>query len=85
MSAASGYAAYYLQSQANKNVKACSYLDPISIDIVALAAGLFLIVEGLTDIVKHKHSPVRSQVSRFLRVCFGVSIVVIHIMQFIRK
>lgn len=85
MSSASGYSAYSIQTAANKKVSACSYLDPITIDIVAFLAGVFLIIESLVDIFKHKDSLVHSQIVRCLRLCFGTSIVVIHVMQFIHK
>jgi len=85
MASGSGYVAYNIQATANKKVSGCSYLDPITIDIVAFLAGVFLIVESLVDIFKHKDSPVHSQFIRCLRLCFGTSIVVIHVMQFIHK
>lgn len=84
-SAAGALIAYSIQSQANKAVNACSYLDPIAVDIAALVFGLFLVIEGLIDIYKHAKSLVRQQVLRCMRVGFGVSILTIHIMQFLHK
>ena len=81
----SGYAAYLLQSMANKSVTACSYLDPVTVDILALAIAAFLIIESLASIFKHKESSVRSQLIRCVRLCIGAGILVIHIMQFMHK
>ncbi len=85
MSGASGYLAYRIQSEASSRVAGCSYLDPITVDIVAFIVGMFLIIESLVDICKHKDSLIHSQITRCLRMCFGTSIVVIHIMQFMHK
>jgi predicted tellurium resistance membrane protein TerC len=77
--------AYFIQNQANGIVNSCSYLDPISIDLIALIVGLFLVIEGLVDIFGHSESLPRSQWTRVTRICFGASILTIHIMQFIHK
>jgi hypothetical protein len=81
----SAWVSFSIQNTANKSVGSCSYLDPITIDIVALLAGLFLFVEGLADIAFHRHLTVVKQSGRMIRICFGVSIVTIHIMQFLHK
>ena len=81
----SGTMAFLVQSEANKVVRSCSYLDPITVDILALMIGFFLVVEGLVDIRRHAESRVLSQAGRIARVSVGVSILVIHIMQFLRK
>jgi len=85
MASGSGYFAYHIQATANKKVSGCSYLDPITIDVVAFLAGVFLMIESLVDIFKHKDSLIHSQLTRCFRLCFGTSIVVIHVMQFIHK
>ena len=77
--------AFLIQSHANKSTNACSYLDPITIDIVAFLFGLFLLMEGLLDISQHRLSRVREQWARSFRVGIGCSILVIHIMQFLHK
>ena len=79
------YVAYLIQSEANKSVDSCSYLDPITIDIFALVAGLFLIVESFADILKHRDHRLQRQITRCLRMCLGAAIVTVHIMQFIHK
>jgi hypothetical protein len=84
-SAVSGYLVFLLQSNSNKQITPCSYLDPVSIDILALLIAAFLIVESLGAIIKHKQSLVRSQLTRCTRMCIGTCIMVIHIMQFIHK
>jgi len=85
MASACGYYAYTIQATANNHVSGCSYLDPITVDIVAFLAGMFLIIEAFIDIIKHKDSLVRKQITRCIRMSFGTSIVVIHVMQFIHK
>ncbi|MFA5260751.1 MAG: hypothetical protein WC450_05930 [Candidatus Omnitrophota bacterium] len=77
--------AFLIQSHANKLTNACSYLDPIAIDIVALLFGLFLLTEGLHDIFQHRLCHVKKQWARSFRVGIGCSILLIHIMQFLHK
>ncbi|MFA5088444.1 MAG: hypothetical protein WC552_05355 [Candidatus Omnitrophota bacterium] len=81
----SSCAAFMLQSSANKTVDACSYLDPVSIDILALAIAVFLVVESLAAIIKYKKDLLRDQLTRCVRLSIGSAIFVIHIMQFIHK
>ena len=81
----SGYLSFVIQTNANKQVSSCSYLDPITIDIFALAVAVFLFIEGLVSICKHKESKVTSQLSRCLRMCIGTGIFVIHVLQFLHK
>ena len=64
---------------------ACSYLDPIYIDILAFIAALFLIVEGGHSIYKNKNLGLKKQLGRILRIILGFSILVLHTMQFIHK
>jgi hypothetical protein len=86
LSGASGYIAYLIQSQAERQVSSsCSYLDPITVDIFALGIGVFLIAEGLVAIFIHKQASILKQLTRCIRICIGTSIIVIHIMQFIHK
>ena len=63
----------------------CSYLDPISIDLLALIAALFLFVEGIYRIKEHIHAPLKNQITRSIRVAFGASILTLHIIQFFFK
>ena len=74
-----------LQVTAEKSLSKCSYLDPITIDILAFCGGLFLIVEGLFSIHKNENNKVVTQLTRITRVTLGVAIVTIHIIQFIHK
>jgi|ETN01SMinimDraft_4_1059930.scaffolds.fasta_scaffold264366_1 uncharacterized membrane protein SirB2 len=64
---------------------ACSYLDPIYIDIFAFLAGLFLVVEGGISIYKNKAFALKKQWGRILRIILGFSILTLHTMQFIHK
>jgi len=77
--------AFLIQSRANKLTSACSYLDPITIDIVAVLFGLFLVIEGWADIYRHRFSAIREQWTKSIRVGIGISILIIHIMQFLHK
>ena len=85
LSAVSASYAASIQLTANKSVSSCSYLDPITIDIVALSAGIFLIIESLVDIFHHPDSFISKQLTRCVRMAFGSAIVSIHILQFIHK
>ena len=85
LSLGGGYMSFVIQTNANEKVSACSYLDPISIDILAFGSAVFLLIEGLASIWKHKKSKVLSQLTRCIRVCIGTSILVIHTMQFLHK
>jgi hypothetical protein len=85
LSLCGGYVSFTIQTAANKQVSSCSYLDPITVDIFALAIAVFLFIEALVSIFKHKKSKVFSQFSRCVRMCIGTSIFVIHILQFLHK
>jgi hypothetical protein len=84
-SLASALVCFCVQNTANKSAGPCSYLDPITIDIMALIAGLFLILEGLRDVLAHRECKVSAQLGRAVRICLGTGILTIHIMQFIHK
>jgi hypothetical protein len=66
-------------------VSSCSYLDPITIDILAFIAALFLIVEGFARILEHPHATLKKQFTRIIRIVFGCSIMTLHIIQFVHK
>ena len=85
LSIASISIAFIIQSHANRSVRSCSYLDPIAVDIFALAFAVFLILEGYWDIFRHKHYPLKAQVTKSVRISIGFAILTIHIMQFIHK
>ncbi|MCM8812383.1 MAG: hypothetical protein NC924_00415 [Candidatus Omnitrophica bacterium] len=85
LSAGGAACAYMIQSQANKTVQCASYLDPITIDIVAFLIGFFLSGEALAEIFRQKDLPPRRQFLRCIRVAIGVSIITIHVMQFLHK
>ena len=78
-------AAFMLQYQANRSVKSCSYLDPLVVDIWATVFAIFLILEGFVDIFSHKSYPLRSQLTKAIRVSLGFAVLTMHIMQFIHK
>ena len=77
--------ALFIQLSGQSQVEKCSYLDPITIDIFAFLAGLFLIIEGLYSINKNKNFGVKNQIHRIIRVAFGCAIVTLHIIQFLHK
>ena len=80
-----GVGSFIIQSQDNVKLTSCSYLDPLLIDFIALPVGAFLFIEGLIKICKYKESPVSGQVTRCIRMAVGISILVIHTLQFIHK
>ena len=52
----------------------CSYLDPITIDILAFFVAIFLIVEGYHRINEHKNMSFKNQFTRSIRVVIGFAI-----------
>ena len=74
-----------VQLNGQKSLNACSYLDPIIIDILAFLAGVFLIVEGLARIFEHPNATIKRQLTRIIRIAAGFAILTLHIMQFIHK
>jgi len=85
LSAVFSFFVYVVQSTASNSVDSCSYLDPITIDILALMAGIFLFVEATIDIIGHGENMLKNQLSRCARMVLGACIVTIHIMQFLHK
>lgn len=77
--------AYIVQRNAHQQVPRCSYLDPVTIDVLAFLAGVFLIIEGFYRILEHKKEPLRNQLTRTLRIAFGCAIITLHIMQVLHK
>jgi hypothetical protein len=77
--------AFIIQSNSNTTAQSCSYLDPITVDILALVLAVFLILEGFWDIFRHKEYPFKAQMTKSIRICIGFSILTIHIMQFLYK
>lgn len=63
----------------------CSYLDPVTIDILAFLASIFLIVEGVARISEHKNASIKRQFTRILRIGIGFAVLTLHIMQFVHK
>ena len=69
----------------NKIAVGCSYLDPITIDLLAFFAALFLVFEGFARIFEHPNASLKRQFTRVLRIAFGCAILTLHIIQFIHK
>ncbi|MDP1729165.1 MAG: hypothetical protein Q8L27_03120 [archaeon] len=63
----------------------CSYLDPITIDLLAFLAALFLVIEGFARIIEHPNATLKLQATRIIRIAFGCAILTLHIIQFIHK
>ncbi|OIP24328.1 hypothetical protein AUK11_03550 [bacterium CG2_30_37_16] len=77
--------AAYIQFTGQSKINAsCSYLDPITIDIMAFLAALFLVIDGISDLFSAKN--LDAKIWRiYTRTFFGVAIVTLHIIQFIHK
>ncbi len=71
-------------SEALNNAR-CSYFDPITIDILAFIAAIFLVIEGFVRIFEHPNASLKQQFTRMLRIAFGFSILTLHIIQFFYK
>ena len=63
----------------------CSYLDPITIDLLAFAFAIFLVIEGLYRINEHKLMGLKKQFTRIARVVIGCAIITVHVLQFFYK
>jgi hypothetical protein len=78
--------AYTVQSIGhNKADSGCSYLDPVTIDFLAFALGLFLVADGFHRVWEHKNDRIRKQFTRIVRISIGFAILTLHTMQFIYK
>mgnify|MGYP006871775722 CR=1 FL=1 len=86
LSAISSISAFYIQSTGKGAVSpGCSYLDPVTIDILAFLVALFLVAEGIFKIFINSNASLKSQLTRAIRVAIGLAIITIHIMQFLYK
>ncbi len=63
----------------------CSYLDPITIDLLAFVFAIFLVVEGIFRLGEHKNMGLRKQFTRSLRIAIGCAIITIYVLQFFAK
>lgn len=77
--------AIFIQITASNDIPKCSYLDPITIDILAGMLGLFLIVEGMSKIIENKRIAFNGQITRAIRIATGFVILTLHILQFLHK
>jgi hypothetical protein len=76
----------YMQIYSQKKiVTSCSYFDPITIDLLAFFAALFLVIEGFVRIFEHPNASLKRQFTRMIRIVFGFSILTLHIIQFLHK
>ena len=73
---------YYGASKITQN---CSYLDPITIDLLAFVAGIFLVVEGYYKIIIDNNRTIKNNLTRVIRITAGTTIFILHIVQFIHK
>jgi len=63
----------------------CSYLDPITVDLLAFAVAIFLVIEGTYRLTEHKNMGLKGQLTRSIRIAVGCAIITIHILQFFAK
>lgn len=63
----------------------CSYLDPITIDLLAFAVAIFLVIEGVYRLSEHKNMGLKRQFTRSIRIAVGCAIITIHVLQFFAK
>jgi hypothetical protein len=70
----------------NKVSQQCSYLDPISIDVLAFSAAIFLVVDGFYNMAKRRKSETLGDAMLIsIRIAFGFAIITLHTIQFIHK
>ena len=65
--------------------KGCSYLDPVTIDLLAFGVAVFLVIEGIYRINEHKNMGLKKQFTRIVRVGIGCAIITLHVLQFLHK
>jgi hypothetical protein len=63
----------------------CSYLDPITIDLLAFGVAVFLLIEGVYRINEHKNMGVKKQLTRIIRIGIGCAIITLHVLQVLYK
>ncbi len=63
----------------------CSYLDPITIDLLAFIVAIFLVIEGIYRMSEHKNMGLKKQLTRIIRIAIGCAIITIHVLQFFAK
>ena len=63
----------------------CSYLDPITVDLLAFAVAIFLVIEGTYRLSEHKNMGLKRQLTRSIRIAIGCAIITIHVLQFFAK
>ncbi len=76
----------YLQIYQVSNIyEKCSYLDPWIVDLLAFGVGIFLVIDGFCSIIKNKADPIVKNYSRIIRILIGISILTLHVLQFLHK
>jgi hypothetical protein len=75
----------WIQIKGQNGLNNCSYFDPMIIDFAAFSASLFLIIEGLIGIFKHRSFSISNQFARIIRVSMGFAILTLHIIQIFHK
>ena len=79
-------AAIYVQINGQDSIETgCSYLDHVTIDILAFVMALFLVIEGFARIFEHPSASLKRQLTRPIRIAIGCALITLHIMQFMHK
>ena len=76
---------FYIRVSYSDKEMHCSYIDPITIDLIAFLAASFLFFEGIYRIIEHREDSVNRQLTRVIRIASGFAIMVIHFIYFIYK
>ncbi|PIR93194.1 hypothetical protein COT99_01890 [Candidatus Falkowbacteria bacterium CG10_big_fil_rev_8_21_14_0_10_43_10] len=80
------FSAILIQTKGQSGLKInCSYLDPITIDIFAFIFALFLVIEGIYKIYQSKDAVLTKQITRGIRISFGLAILTLHLIQIFYK
>ena len=77
--------ALFVQLRGQSFLKGCSYLDPVTIDLLAFGIAVFLVFEGIYRINEHKNMGLKKQFTRIVRVGIGCAIITLHVLQFLYK
>ena len=72
--------ATFMQKFYESSLDKCRYIDPWGVDVLAFAAGIYLIWDGFSEIKKHKHLKCKNHLARMTRIGIGFGILALHVL-----
>lgn len=71
---------WVMQKSFESDLVKCRYVDPWMIDILAFAAGIYLILDGFAEIKQHKHAVWKNHIGRMVRIGIGFAVITLHLL-----